>query len=226
MRALTPLDQVVGHFCGEGYSVSVVDGVVWLSRAGLRGAVWVVPRDGGLDELLWAVMGATEYANSTGASYVALPSQLAKRIDESHFWTYGVGLIIYDEGGVREVLQPRQRADARAETTAQPEERAEEESQRRGIDGMTVEEMLRRIERLERELERLEGLELLAARLDALERIIDQRGVMAPRSRQAEFHAVAERARPAPRVGQGHDSDSLPSFLKDNPWVEVLAAKR
>jgi hypothetical protein len=230
MRYLGPLDKIVGHFCGEGYSVSVGDGIVWLSRDGFKGAVWVVPIGGGLDEILWAVMGATEYANKFGNSYVALPVNLAKRIDESHFWTYGIGLVVYDEETVKEILQPRPRAEPREQSiTTYSEQRdikTDEESGR--LDNALLEELLRRVERLEREIARLEELELLMARVEALESRAENREKayhkpspqVAPATIQYQTtttHATSSRSR---------SEDRLPSYLQDNPWIEVLASKR
>lgn len=223
MRHSSPLDLVVGHFCSEGFSVSVVDGVVWLSRPGFRGAAWVVPLGGGLDEVLWAVMGATEYANKFGASYVALPTHLARRIDESHFWTYGIGLIVYDEGSVREVLQPRPRSVSDEHPVEMVDENGSDVEPSGGLDRELFAEMLRRIERLERELERLEALE---ARLGALERSLGERERLAHPTPRVEARNTSERASERLRASSTPSEENLPSFLRDNPWIEVLAAKR
>ncbi|GBC71854.1 hypothetical protein HRbin02_01643 [Candidatus Calditenuaceae archaeon HR02] len=227
MRYLGPLDRIIGHFCREGYSVSVGDGVVWLSRDGSKGAVWVVPIGGGLDEILWAVMGATEYANRFGNSYVALPVNLAKRIDESHFWTYGIGLLVYDEDMVREILQPRPRAEPREQATTHPEESdVETDEERSSLDNAILEELLRRVERLEREIAKLEELELLMARVGVSESRAGTQARTAQRPlplvAPATIHYQAEHA----VKSISHSEEKLPSYLQNNPWIEVLASKR
>ncbi|MEM0481813.1 MAG: hypothetical protein QXM16_02865 [Nitrososphaerota archaeon] len=229
MRYLGPLDRIVGHFCGEGYSVSVGDGIVWLSRDGSKGAVWVVPIGGGLDEILWAVMGATEYANKFGNAYVALPFNLAKRIDESHFWTYGIGLVVYDEETVKEILQPRPRAEPREPAITHSEQRdVKMDGEMCSLDIAVLEELLRRVERLEREISKLEALELLITRVEALE---SRAG-----TQQRPHHRPSPHAAPATiqyQTTTAHVSssrrqseDKLPSYLQDNPWLEVLASKK
>ncbi len=229
MRYLGPLERIVGHFCGEGYSVSVGDGIVWLSRDNSKGAVWVVPIGGGLDEILWAVMGATEYANKFGNAYVALPVNLAKRIDESHFWTYGIGLVVYDEEIVKEILQPRPRAEPSVPSPTYPEQSdvktVEEKS---GLDNGMLEELLRRIERLEREIARLEELELLMARVEALERRAgtQERPLHRPPLHVAPAAIQYQTVSAHVASSRNRSEDKLPSYLQDNPWLEVLASKR
>lgn len=226
MRYLGPLDRIIGHFCREGYSVSVGDGVVWLSRDGSKGAVWVVPIGGGLDEILWAVMGATEYANRFGNSYVALPVNLAKRIDESHFWTYGIGLLVYDEETVKEMLQPRPRAESREQIiTHSEQEDVKTDGEESSSDNAILEELVRRVERLEREIAKLGELELLMARVVALENNAStqertpQRPL--PPVAPATVHYQAEHVVSSRRRSE----EKLPSYLQDNPWIEVLASK-
>ncbi|MEM1533868.1 MAG: hypothetical protein QW059_02740 [Nitrososphaerota archaeon] len=230
MGYLAPLDRIIGHFCSEGYSVSVVDGVLWLRRDGSSGAVWIVPADGGLDEILWAVMGATEYSNRFGASYVALPNQLAKKIDESHFWTYGIGLIIYDGEVVREVLRPRPRADLNKQPTT-PATHDEDEQRMRGderaLDKTLLEELLRRVERIELEITRIDELELLESRLETLERRLrEESSPHRDRPPMAVTPSTPQQVRVSSKAGRGRPDDQLPSYLRDNPWIEVLAAKR
>ncbi|MEM0444582.1 MAG: hypothetical protein QW555_03920 [Nitrososphaerota archaeon] len=226
-RAL--MERIAGHFGSAGYSVSVKDGILWLAKEGFKGAVWVVPADGGLDELLSAVMGATEYLNRYGASYIALPLQLAKRIDESHFWTYGIGLIVYDDEVLREVLQPR----LRKEESLAPE-RAQEDIVRSAEGGAAtvfndtlVEDLLSRVERIERELRRLDEMDYLVARLEALEKRMRDSPAREERPSQspAPMKVYAEAAQTPAKAGAPPYS-SLPSFLQGNPWIEVLTQKR
>jgi len=218
-RGTAPLDRVVRYFCDEGYSVTLNDGVVWLERGGVKGSVWVVPTDGGLDELIWAVMGATEHSSKLGASYVALPAQLAERVDESHFWTYGIGLLVYEGETVWEELHPRRgvcSGASAAEVGRAPETSASEE---------VIGELLRRVERLEREVARLGGLGEVMARLEALEMMVVGRGAKLSPS-PAEEHRRGGHAPPSIQGGPIADRSPLPSYLRDNPWLEVLAAKR
>jgi hypothetical protein len=217
-RAL--LDRMAGYFVREGYAATVQDGVVKFWREGIRGAAWVVSEDAGLNEIVSSIMGATEYAAERGVSYVVLPAHLSRRIDESHFWTFGVGLLTYDQYGIKELLHPRGR-------------RGGSEKREEQVGGGEVERLhaeLRaladRVAKLEEEVERVRGLEELESRILRLERIV--RGLQQPAERLVEAAPMAQEAPVRPvleAVTRKSKSDQLPSFLIDNPWIEVLAQR-
>lgn len=83
-----------------------------------------------------------------------------------------------------------------------------------------------RVAKLEEEVERVRGLEELESRILRLERIV--RGLQQPAERLVEAAPMAQEAPVRPvleAVTRKSKSDQLPSFLIDNPWIEVLAQR-
>ncbi len=215
------LDRVVGYLSGEGYAVVVQDGVVRFRRDGVGGAAWVVPEDAGLNEIVSSVMGATEYAAAQGVSYVVLPAHLAQRIDESQFWTFGVGLLVYDQHGVEEVLHPRSKRSRESEKRL--EERPDEGALERLYGELRT--LTDRLSRLEAELERLHELDELGERISRLERAVMKRKEEVASPARVIVERAATRPREEP-VKIPVELDQVPSFIRDNPWIEVLSQRR
>jgi len=215
------LERVVGYLSGEGYAVVVQDGVVRFRREGVGGAAWVVPEDAGLNEIVSSVMGATEYAAAQGVSYVVLPAHLAQRIDESQFWTFGIGLLVYDQHGVEEALHPRSKRGRESEKRL---ERRPDEGMLERLYG-EVKALADRLSRLEAELGRLHELDELSERISKLEKaVMNRKEEVASPAR-----VIVERAATTPRkepVKIPAELDQMPSFLRDNPWIEVLSQRR
>ena len=146
---------------------------------------------------------------------IAVPRKYVKVIDESVMAMHGFGLIIYDRLGAEEIIPPRLRE--RREPIREPNE---------GIKNVEVEceiiELRREISRVLRILEEIE------ARLDRLER--DQRGLASriskleselPRSKPVSWREEVEvKVQASPRSNR-----KLPSYLHDNPWIEILSRR-
>ncbi len=147
---------------------------------------------------------------------IAVPRKYVKVIDESVMAMHGFGLIIYDKLGAEEIIPPRLRE--RREATREPNE---------GIKKAEVES--REIIELRREISRvLRILEEIEARLDRLER--DQRGLA---SRISKLESELPQSKPVSRreevevkvQASPRSSRKLPSYLHDNPWIEILSRR-
>jgi hypothetical protein len=148
---------------------------------------------------------------------IAIPRKYTKAIDDNVMIMHGFGLIIYDRMGAEEIIPPRLR-----ERRAAPQ-RLEEHGQDMRAGFQEIVELKKQISKLLRVIEELE------ARLDRLEkdhRNIIERVVRLERGGLASpaTGEGAERTEPRPRA-EVKPRGNLPSYLVDNPWVEILSRR-
>ncbi|MEN3048572.1 MAG: hypothetical protein ABDH63_07345 [Candidatus Caldarchaeales archaeon] len=253
-RERRTVQRIAEYFRRAGYSVEVEEDLIRVFQGSTEASVRVVHEDATMTELFSALIEASMDAATGKAAYVAAPEKVAVKVGEHLFRLYGLGLVKYGEDFVEESTPPKVRpsqeptgqgvnaAEARAledvkgaimevlrrmdqlETTIRQQLSAPE----RPIvptSGEDVSGLIARIERLEAKVSSLERLgeiaslieklrvrlEQLAARVEALESA-GRREVTVERSEQASSEVPAERV-------------PLPSFLKDNPWVEILSKR-
>jgi hypothetical protein len=150
-----------------------------------------------------------------GGVILAVPRRYSKIIDDSVLVKYGVGLIIYDMMGAEEIIPPRL-DNNRKEKVEDTRKNAHNVPinqialLRSEISRITriLEEMEARLDRLEREQR------ILAGRISELEKtkpsIIGEEGISEPiKSKAADYN----------------DEEALPSYLRDNPWIDILSKR-
>lgn len=149
---------------------------------------------------------------------IAIPRRYLRIIDEDVMALHGFGLIIYDRMGAEEIIPPRLR-EKRADTPSTP---VSSMYQGMHANAQEIIELKRQISKLLRAIEELE------ARLDRLER--DHRGLADKVARlervrvEAQPDTGVERAEARTR-GESKPRGKLPSYLVDNPWVEILSRR-
>ena len=152
---------------------------------------------------------------------IAVPRKYAKAFDEGVMAFHGFGLVIYDNIGAEEVIPPR----IREKRTGCEEKREVERVAR--VESQEVVKLRGELSRLLRILEEVE------ARLDRLER--EQRSLISRLSR-AEAELAELKMRPAKtrtyeekpvevKAETPKPSGNLPSYLKDNPWIDILSRR-
>lgn len=146
---------------------------------------------------------------------LAVPRKYLKIVDQDVLAKYGVGLIIYDVMGAEEVLPPRLSNNRKEKI--------------QNIQDNLRDVHINEITLLQSEISRITKiLEELEARLDRLER--EQR-ILTDRISELERRKSptigAERlAQPiSSKVEERENKDSLPSYLRDNPWVDILSKR-
>ncbi|MEM2882145.1 MAG: hypothetical protein QXL35_02695 [Candidatus Bathyarchaeia archaeon] len=155
--------------------------------------------------ILSAAMSAMELKRSAHMVYLALPKLYASMIDGEIFEERGLGLITFDERRLDEAIPAKE---------AEPES-AKASSARPGAEG-----------------EELRGLRAKVLELEALVKSLD-RELRALRempmiSQPAQDLALEEPlpSRPASSAPPSPlQSGELPSYFKDNPWLEILAKR-
>jgi chromosome segregation ATPase len=122
---------------------------------------------------------------------------------------------------LEELLRKVEGLEVRAATGVQAREKITAET------ALEVSEILRRLQELESRVTALEGLRRLVAEVEALrarvESLAKQLSTLAAREEVAAPAPAEER--PTSITADTSQGFELPSFLRDNPWVEILSKK-
>jgi len=155
-----------------------------------------------------ALASVLEKAQEYSMVYVAAPRMVGEDAETASFMKKGVGLILYDDYGVEEKVPAESRfKKVLSRQIQQP------------VETQSVERSLRRIESLVRELsERVDSLE--KAYFSLLREVRELKTLVERRTMAVEKPVE----KPLPRIEQA-GSENLPSFLRDNPWVEILSKR-
>jgi len=172
-----------------------------------------------------AIMRASALRGECNFLYLAVPRAVAPFVDTEVLRKRSTGLLVVDEEGVFEALASPRR----------PLRKSGAEG------GGSVEELLDRIALLEDRISALESelmairpllnelgsvrklredVKAISSRLDSLSRRID----MISSSVLMRPEAPRPPPRPSPAPGPP-ELEGLPSFFKDNPWLEILARR-
>jgi hypothetical protein len=172
----------------------------------VRVAIMPLSPIGSRTSILSAAMRALELKRSAHMVYLALPKLYASMIDAEIFEERGLGLITFDERRLDEVIPAK----------ASEPEPARAPAAHPGVG----EEELRGLK------ERISELEALVRSLDRQLRALRE-APAAPEPRMgpdAEMEFIPSRPSP-PSQPQPMRSGELPSYFKDNPWLEILAKR-
>jgi hypothetical protein len=148
------------------------------------------------NSVLEAVLSSTSLTNQVNRVYLALPKLLSAAIDGSIVEEHGIGLMVFDETTLEEVVAPKH-FQAKKNSPAP----VGEESYKILRDEITN----------------------LRTRIDSLEDIAE--------SMRSEITRLRSLRCSPPQIGTTSISSSAsltkqtPSFMKDNPWVEVLSRR-
>jgi len=180
-----------------------------------------------LDEDIFAIRGAIQDAllqaeklkGKFNGVTIAIPRKYQRAVDEDVMALHGLGLIIYDNLGAEEIIPPKIREidkDRKEEHKSGQERRIGEEE----------------LIRLRRDFSRiLKALEEIEVRLDRLER---EQNKVITRINEIE-NKVIQLRKAEPKVEEvsvttktinsGKGGKNLPSYLVDNPWLEILSRR-
>lgn len=161
-----------------------------------------------------ALLQAEKLKEKYSGVAIAIPRKFRRAVDDGVLSMHGLGLVVYDMMGAEEVVPPK--FMERAETVKASEMVREERL-------ISVEELVKIRSDIGRILRALEELE---ARLDRLERM--QRSLEIRMNRlEQRSPRVEVKVREAPKIKEHvkPDSKNLPSYLVDNPWVDILSRR-
>jgi hypothetical protein len=155
-----------------------------------------------------ALASVIEKADEYSMVYVAAPRILGEDVETASFLKKGVGLILYDDYSVEERLPAENRL--KKDLIRQVQKPVETQSLERSL--MRIESMIRELS------ERVDSLE--KAYFSLLREVRDLR-----RTLEGKTMAVEEPVRKTFPPKEQTEAGELPSFLKDNPWVEILSKR-
>ncbi len=168
---------------------------------------------GGLQD---ALLKAEKLKGKFDGVIIAVPRKYQRAVDEDVMSLHGFGFVIYDKLGAEEILPPRLRETSRKTETEPSKNTSGEEivSLR-----MELSKILRALEELEARLDRLEREQnKLSSRLSGIERqFYKLEKPMPPR--------IEEKAEKIESTGEKARGRKLPSYLLDNPWVDILSKR-
>ena len=221
-RRLKPHDIVATLYEEEGFyevwrseeAVLGAAGRLLLSDGGREIAVNILDEDSFMSKgaLHDALLEAEKLLERYEGAVLAVPRRFQRAVDEAVLLRHGIGLVIYDSMGAEEVVPPRLREKPMIRESA-PQTGKEK------IQGEELVKLRSELSKLMRVLEELE------ARLDRLER--EQRGLSVRLSRLEASRPIPEEAEPMEKASSPtpKPGGALPSYLQDNPWVEILSRR-
>ena len=182
-----------------------------------------------LDEDIFAIRGAIQDAllqaeklkGKFDGVAIAIPRKYQRAVDEDVMALHGFGLIIYDNLGAEEIIPPKIREGIRS--------KKEEERELDRSRSVREEEIIQ----LRRDFSRiLKALEEIEARLDRLEK---EQNKLIKRINDVE-NKLRELSKAEPRIREEIKAtpktisrvkveEGLPSYLVDNPWIEILSRR-
>lgn len=145
---------------------------------------------------------------------LAVPRRYSRIIDESLLIKYGIGLIIYDMMGAEEIVPPRINVNRRERI-----ENTQYNSEKSSVTEIAllrseIAKIMRILEEMEARLDRLEKEQRLLAGM------INELG-----KTNSSISTQRELAEATVSKLQSNSNDNLPSYLKDNPWLEILSKR-
>lgn len=178
----------------------------------------VVDELSGKAELLSAIIASAMDLSKGKVAYIAIPRVLISNTDCTVLNSYGIGLLVYDKHGIEEVIPASRRK------LSDSDSHSRQDIDTHMYDSGLINEILERLERLERQIvkifmvdELLKRLELLESRFESISKVS---GIML----QERTQSIPVMAQPKD-VHNFYGDENLPSFLKDNPWISILSGK-
>lgn len=207
------MQRVEKHFSKQGFQAKDYgeeNGEVVFSNGREEALVKIIFEEEADKLILYeALASVLEKASEYSMVYIAAPRILGEDVETASLMKKGVGLILYDDYGAEERIPAESRFKKVAAKQAQ-----------RPVETQSLERSLARIESMIRELsERVESLEKayfsLLREVRELRKVAEGRTMVAEEPVRKAFSRQEEQA----------ETRGLPSFLRDNPWVEILSKR-
>ena len=150
------------------------------------------------NSVLEAVLSTASLINRVNHVYLALPKLVSATIESNIIEEHGIGLIVYDDTTIEEAVAPKYFQIANEHP---PVIVANEESHQELLQEMTT----------------------LRSRLKYLEEVMESLRTEVANLRSSRLTAPQVRA--SPSLSMAPVFEGAPSFIKDNPWVDVLSRR-
>jgi len=154
------------------------------------------------NRILETILTLTAHRGAFSLVYLAAPRLLGTAIDAGLFRSFGIGLIIFDERRIEEVVAPQ---PIQVPPTQEPAPHPADDA---------VATELATLKSMYAELER--SITMLREELKASQKIPNQSAMTKPMNRSPL---------PPPSPIFGGQGLQLPSFFSNNPWLDVLSKR-
>lgn len=211
--------SIINHMSKQGLRFedgSMEEGVLKFVGNGSTYVVKVLDETDGRVELISAALQSAFWAAKGDRPYILVPKSMASTDELMVIRLHGIGLLLYGSHGIEE-LPPIVKLTS---------ENKREDGGEFSIEREDVLQLLERVERLERLIHRMNEVDALVSRLERLEALYSELsnklltfgGTRPPNIKTAIPDIPSRSSNAVPEV-------ELPSFMKDNPWLDILAGK-
>lgn len=202
------MKRLEDHFVSKGHRVverSSADGFIKFRKHGEETVVRIIDELASRDEMLATIIQSALDSGGGKIAYVSIPMNLVSRLGDYAFRVNKIGVLVYDERDLVEIVEG-------GVQTGISEEKPETE---------TTEKFL------QEKIENLESLYAeLAKKIEAIEARINELATRSYATKQeASVAEPVEKTQQTP-ARKAKKPEALPSFIEDNPWVELLSNKR
>jgi len=216
------LDRIANYIAEQGYNILEKDfseNTVRFSNEGLEAIVRIVDEEASGGDLLSIVIQSAFDAAMGKIAYVALPIHLLSRIGDHAFRLHKIGLIVYSDQKITELVGGRAVQLGEAKSSIGELEKIE----------AMISSLASRLERVEESINTLSIVDELNRRLENIERLVYEKisHENSALSKNIAQHTVKMETYPkreGTRVKRRKTGD-LPSFLEENPWVDLLSER-
>jgi len=216
------LDKIASYISKQGYRILEKDfseNIIRFSNGGIEAIIRIVDEEANGGDLLSAVIQSAFDAASGKIAYVALPMQLLSRIGDHAFRLHKIGLIVYSDQKITELVGGSIVSFGETQGNINELEKIE----------TLIDSLSSRLERVEELISSLSMIDELNRRLEFLEQVvyekmnhIDIKTVETSNSEKPKIEIYQKRSEQKVKKSK---TDNLPSFIAENPWVDLLSEK-
>lgn len=209
--------KVINHMSRQGLRFrdgSVEEGVLRFVGNSFTYVVKVLDETDSKPELISAALESAFWAAKGERPYILAPKSMASMDELMAIRLHGIGLLLYGSHEIEE-LPP---------IVKSTKDSKKEDECKVSVEHESILQVLERIERLEKLIHKINEVDALASRLEKLEVLYGSlSGKLLVFEDTRSLHIKT--AVPDMPSSKLSSEIELPSFMKDNPWLDILAGK-
>lgn len=216
------LDKIADYISKQGYRVLEKDfseNIIRFSDGSIEAIIRIVDEEANGGDILSTVIQSAFDAASGKVAYVALPIHLLSRIGDHAFRLHKIGLIVYSDQKITELVGGSIASFGENQGSINDLEKIE----------TLIDSLSSRLERVEESISSLSMIDELNRRLEILEQLVyknmsnvDIKTVETSKSERPKIEIYQKRSEQKVKRSK---TDNLPSFIAENPWVDLLSEK-
>ncbi|MCL7385775.1 MAG: hypothetical protein LZ158_05385 [Thaumarchaeota archaeon] len=211
--------DIIKHMSRQGlkFDGNGEDGVLRFVGNGSTYVVKVLDETDGRLELISAALQSAFWAAKGEKAYILVPKSMASTDELMVIRLHGIGLLLYGPHGIEELppIIKHVRHEERKDDDKTP------------IELESMQRVLEKVERLERFIHRINDVDALASRLERLEAMYRELSnkLLVFEGMRGSHAGIAVPEMPSSKSNDISPGIELPSFMRDNPWLNILSGK-